>query len=304
MDALTLDQFTVFVAIVEEGSFAGAARRLNRAQSAITYAVQKLEEQSGLALFDRSAYRAVLTEAGKTLLPRARRILDDVADYRLRVREIAKGLEPELTLVIDPYTPSALLARALEAFSREFPRLELSILVEPVEAAARALREGAADIGLLTEFMSLAEDFERSLCGSIDLVVVAAPAHPLARLQGKFSSELLRDHTQLVLSTRADDRSGRYYGVHAVNRWRVTDLDTKHDLLLAGIGWGSMPRPRIAEDLAAGRLVELTPDRWQGTDRMPQLPLVVAHAKDRPLGPAGRWLVEQLKAGEAGRLYP
>src|SRR5487761_1686974 len=170
MDALTLDQFSVFLAIVEEGSFAAAARRLNRAQSAITYAVQKLEEQSGLTLFDRSAYRPVLTEAGRTLLPRGRRILDDVADYRLRVGEIAKGLEPELTLVIDAYIPSALLARTLGAFSREFPRLEISILVEPFEAAAKALREGVADIGLLVEFMRLPDDFERSVCGRIELV--------------------------------------------------------------------------------------------------------------------------------------
>lgn len=296
MDALTLDQFSVFLAIVEEGSFAAAARRLNRAQSAITYAVQKLEEQSGLTLFDRSAYRPVLTEAGRTLLPRVRRILDDVADYRLRVGEIAKGLEPELTLVIDAYIPSALLARTLGAFSREFPRLEISILVEPFEAAAKALREGVADIGLLVEFMRLPDDFERSVCGRIELVPVAAPAHPLAGIKGQFSAQLLRDHTQLVLSTGADGKAGREYGVHAVNRWRVTDLDTKHDLLLAGIGWGSMPRPRIAEDLTAGRLVELKPDRWAGADRMPELRLVVAHLRDRPLGPAGRWLVQLLKS--------
>jgi DNA-binding transcriptional LysR family regulator len=296
MNGLTLDQFAVFVAIVEEGSFAAAARRLNRAQSAITYAVQKLEEQSGLVLFDRSAYRAVLTEAGNALLPRARRILDDVADYRLWAGEMAKGLEAELTLVIDAYTPAALLARALDGLRQRFPRLELWILVEPFEPAARALRDGIADVGLLVDVARLTEEFERSLCGIIELVAVAAPHHPLARLPAAFSPELLREHTQLVLSTRGEGKSRREYGVHAVNRWRVTDLDTKHDLLLAGIGWGSMPRPRVADDLAAGRLVELRPERWAGADRMPELPLVVAHAKARPLGPAGRWLVEQLKA--------
>jgi DNA-binding transcriptional LysR family regulator len=75
MDALTIDQFAVFAAIAKEGSFAAAARRMNRAQSAITYAIQKLEDQSGVELFDRSSYRPVLTEAGKALLPRALRIL-------------------------------------------------------------------------------------------------------------------------------------------------------------------------------------------------------------------------------------
>src|SRR3954466_12013275 len=96
MDALSIDQFVIFVAIVDEGGFAAAARRLNRAQSAITYAIQKLEDQSGLQLFDRSGYRPSLTDAGSALLPRARRILQDIADYRHQARGIAEGLEAEL----------------------------------------------------------------------------------------------------------------------------------------------------------------------------------------------------------------
>src|SRR5262245_34912582 len=105
MDSLTLDQFSVFATVVAEGSFAAAARRMNRAQSAITYAIQKLEEQSGVQLFDRSAYRAELTEAGRALLPRAKRILDDVADFRLQARGVTEGVEAELSLVIEAYMP-------------------------------------------------------------------------------------------------------------------------------------------------------------------------------------------------------
>ena len=66
------------LAVVEEGSFSGAARRLNRAQSAVTYAVQRLEEELGAALFDRASYRASLTEAGRSLLPRARLIAEEM----------------------------------------------------------------------------------------------------------------------------------------------------------------------------------------------------------------------------------
>src|SRR5579863_2120874 len=97
MDALSLDQFAVFAAVVEEGSFAAAARRMNRAQSAITYAIQKLEEQSGLPLFDRSSYRPALTKAGEALLPRAQRILSDLDEYRLHARQMTKGLEDEVS---------------------------------------------------------------------------------------------------------------------------------------------------------------------------------------------------------------
>ena len=72
MDALTLDQVRVFLSVVDEGSFPKAAKSLQRAQSAVTYAIRKLEAEIGVPLFDRSAYRSVLTPAGRALLTRAR----------------------------------------------------------------------------------------------------------------------------------------------------------------------------------------------------------------------------------------
>lgn len=296
MDALTLDQFLVFVTIIDAGSFAAAARRLSRAQSAITYAIQKLEEQSRLTLFDRSAYRPILTEAGKALMPRARRILDDVADWRQQAQGISMGLEAELILAATSYAPPSLLNRVLREFNATFPFVEIRILTDTFDASAKAVRDGRADLGLLAERQP--EEFERRICGRIDLVPVAAPSHPLGQIVGKFSAALLRDHTQLVISPAPHMDSGRDYGVLAVNRWRVNDLQTKYDLILAGVGWGSMPRSRVVEDLATGRLIELRPDSWEGTDWIPSFPLVIAYRKDKTLGPAGQWLVEQFVASQ------
>jgi len=293
VDSLTLDQFAVFAAVAAEGSFAAAARRMNRAQSAITYAIQKLEEQSGVLLFDRSAYRPTLTEAGRALLPRAHRILDDVGDFRLQAAGMTEGLEPELSLVVGPFAPDW-LAGALKDFNEAFPLVQLRISTEYFDAAVTALLEGWADLGIIAEPRPPAGDLEMSTCGEIELVAVAAPGHALAQLKGRFAPELLRDHLQLVLSARSEVRDRRDYGVHAVRRWRITDIHLRRDLLLAGIGWCSMPRNLIADDLAAGRLVELKPRRWEGADRMPRFPLVVAHRRDKALGPAARWLIQRL----------
>jgi len=298
MDGFSLDQFAVFATVVAEGSFAAAARRLNRAQSAITYAIQRLEEQSRVTLFDRSAYRPTLTEAGRALLPRAQRVLDDVADFRLQAAGVAEGEEAELSLVVGAYAPPESLAETLKVFNAAFPLVQLRITVEHFEAAADALQEGWADIGLLTESVPLPPNLERTFCERVELVAVAAPGHPLTRLKGQFPPELLRDHLQLVLSARAEVRDRRDYGVHAVRRWRITDMSLRRALLLAGIGWCSMPRRMVEADIAAGRLVVLKPQRWEGADRMPSFPVVVAHRRDRPLGPAGRWLVQHL-AGAA-----
>ena len=65
LDSLTLDQIRIFLAVNDTGSFSKAAKQLNRAQSAVTYGIQKLEAQFGIPLFDRTAYRPALTEAGR-----------------------------------------------------------------------------------------------------------------------------------------------------------------------------------------------------------------------------------------------
>src|SRR3954469_17482797 len=297
MDSLTLDQFAVFAAIADAGSFAAAARRMNRAQSAITYAIQKLEAQSGVVLFDRSAYRAELTEAGRALLPRARRVLDDVDDFRLQATGVKEGVEAELSLVVDSFVPD-FLPPALKDFKDAFPLVQLRLSVEFFQGTAAALQEGWADLALMAATMPQAGDLERVQCGEIELVAVAAPDHPLAQFKRPFAPELLRDHLQLVLSSRTEVRDRRDYGVLAVKRWRVTDINLRHKLLLAGIGWCSMPRNLVDADLAEGRLIELRPRRWEGADRMPRFPLVIAHRRDKALGPAARWLVKRLAAGE------
>ncbi len=269
---------------------------MNRAQSAITYAIQKLEEQSGVLLFDRSAYRAELTEAGRALLPRARRVLDDVDDFRLQAAGFKEGVEAELSLVVDSFVPD-FLPPALKDFKEAFPLVQLRLSVEFFQGTAAALQEGWADLALMAATTPQPGDLERLQCGEIELVAVAAPDHPLAQIKRPFAPELLRDYLQLVLSSRAEMQDRRDYGVLAVKRWRVTDINLRHKLLLAGIGWCSMPRNLVAADLAAGRLVELKPLRWEGADRMPRFPLVIAHRRDKALGPAARWLVQRLAAG-------
>src|SRR5688500_10537026 len=120
MDAITIDQLRVFRQVVETGSFSAAARAMHRAQSAVTYAVQKLEEQVGSALLDRIGYRPVLSEAGRALLPRAERIHEELAAFKAQARPIAGGLEPEVSIVVDPLYSTSRLMRVLAEFHVRF----------------------------------------------------------------------------------------------------------------------------------------------------------------------------------------
>ena len=297
METLTLAQLEVLLAVVERGSFSAAARALGRAQSAVTYSIQKLEEEVGVPLFDRSAYRPVLSEAGRILLPRAQRIVEDVAAFRSQARGMAGGLEPEVTLVVEAMFPMCLLLGALSEFQAKFPTVQTRVRVETLGAAVEALLNEDADIGLVVSFSERADELVGSQVTEVELVVVASPGHPLAGLAGPLDDDTLSEHVQLVLTDRSDLTRGRDRGVVGLRTWRLADLGAKHAMLLAGLGWGSMPRHTVRDDLAAGRLVELRAVRWDGREGMPRLPVMAVRRKAATLGPAGAWLLARLWAG-------
>lgn len=297
MDGLTLDQMAVFVAVAEAGSFSGAARKLKRAQSAITYTVQNLELQTGAELFDRSSYRPTLTPAGRALLPRASRVLDGLSDYRRQARSMLAGVEARITLALDLVTPATLLTKALSAFNAEFPMVEVTLLAQPMEANLAALYDGVADLGLIVDvpMPGLLEGLQRIVCGKLDSVLVAAPNHPLSLLPEPIRQENLRDHTQLLLSSGLVSNV-KDWGAHAVNRWRVNDLSLRRALLMSGVGWSSMPLHLVADDLSSGRLVALKLDKASFAEMPRSFPISVAHLRTKVLGPAGRWLLNSLAA--------
>lgn len=297
MDTPTLAQLEVFLAVAEAGSFSAAARGLGRAQSAVTYQIQKLEEEAGVELFDRSAYRPTLSEAGHALLPRAQRIVEDMAAFRAQARGMAGGLEPEIYLVVDSLFPMCLLLQALTDFQAKFPTVQTRVRVETMGAAVEALLDEGADIGLVISLAARMDEVVGAQVTEVELVAVAAPQHALATLAGPLDDDTLSEHLQLVLTDRSDVTRGQDKGVVGLRTWRLADLGAKHAMLLAGLGWGSMPRHIVAEDLASGRLVELKPLRWDGRDGMPRLPVVAVRRKAALLGPAATWLLERLWEG-------
>src|SRR5882762_3910917 len=130
LDNLTLDQMRVLIAVAEAGSFSAAARRLGRVQSAVSQAVQTLEENLRLALFDRSGKTPVLTDAGRMVLNDARQVVLRAEALRTHAETMAGGTEPELAFAVDPLFPTDMLMESLRALQAAFPRLPVTLLTE------------------------------------------------------------------------------------------------------------------------------------------------------------------------------
>lgn len=292
MHGLTLDQIQLLLAVVDEGSFSGAARKLRRAQSAVTYGIQKLEDQISVAVFDRSAYRPTLTEAGRALLPRARRIAEEAAAFRDQARNLAGGLESELTIVLDSMFPMPRLVEALRVFTDKFPTVPPRIFVQSLGASAELVLNGTCMIGLLSLAFSDVPDLRRYPLLTVQLLPVVSSDHPLAAIEGPIPSDVIRRHVQLVLTDRSSLTEGRDYGVLSAQTWRLADLGTKHTMLLAGLGWGSMPTHLVEDDVRLGRLKVIRPAGFD--DRTAQLVMGAVHLASRPLGPAAQWISSYL----------
>jgi DNA-binding transcriptional LysR family regulator len=284
----TLDQLHVFLTVVEAGSFAAAARRLNRATSVISYAVGNLEAQLGLPLFDRESTRKPqLTEAGRMVLAEARTVAHGIDALRAKVRGLLTGLEAEVHLALDVLLPTSRIVDALQAFQAEFPTVALRLHVEALGAVTQLVLSRAATIGVSGPLDRVAEGIERIAVGEVEMIPVAAPSHPLSA--GDVPPGIARNHVQLVLTDRSPLTEGQDFSVVGVRTWRLADLGAKHTLLLAGIGWGNMPAPAVQDDLAAGRLVHLrVPDCPGGSYRFSAI-----YRTDTPPGPAASWLIQR-----------
>lgn len=286
----TLDQLRIFLAVADEGSFNKAARKLGRALSVVSYGVSALENQLGVSLFLREgSRRPELTAAGMALLADARAVADEADGLMARARGIRQGLETEVALAVDVMVPSHTVAGMLRDFQRVFPTVNLRLHVEALGAVAALVLDRQADLAVAGPDVFDLPELERMAVGSVELVPVAAPGHPLAE-ERQIAPGEARQHLQLVLTDRSPLTQGREFSVLSPRTWRLADLGAKHALLLEGIGWGNMPRHAIASDLASGRLVEL---------HLPEAPpaiygLRALWRKDRLLGPATTWMLDAL----------
>ena len=284
----SIDQLRVFLTVVETGSFTAAAKRLGRAVSAVSYTIANLEQQLGVSLFDREQTRTPkLTQAGVAILTKAKVVAIGVDDLRASARSLLKGVEAEVTLVVDVMLPSARLVDAVQAFEANFPTVTLRLHVEALSAVPQFVRQGGAMIGVAGGLLDVEPDLELIHVGEVRMIPVAAPHHPLAR--GPVAPSAARYHRQLVLTVRTPFSEGPDAGVFSAGTWRLADLGAKHALLLAGVGWGNMPEPNVAADLAAGRLIRLDlPEARSGA-----YAFHVIYRTDQPPGPAASWLVQR-----------
>ena len=256
-DLITPEALRMLQAVAQEGSLAGAARKLGVVPSALTYRVRQIEDGLDVLLFDRSARKAVLTDAGQELLREAQRILGQLDAVAQRVKRVATGWEPQLTIAVGGLISQRTVMELCEAFFALDPPTQLKIRIENLSGAWEAVESGLADltIGSLDEPSQSAGMVSKPL-GDVPFVFAVAPHHALAALPDPVKDDTVAQHRAVAVADSA--RRGPTVTVGLLPGQRVLTVDSmqaKLDAQLRGLGCGFLPLCMAQPYIDTGRLV-------------------------------------------------
>lgn len=279
---VTLDQLQAFSAVATRGGFSAASAYLHKSQPAITKLVQNLEEELGVALFDRAGYRAQLTDAGRLFLERAESLLAR-SDALYRYGRALGGGAVVVRLVLEAVTPLPCLLAALRETRAHFPEVRYELRSERLTGVLEALIDGEADLVIGGRHGIDAQTMVAQRYGEVRIVPVVHREHPLAANSGPVPAAELRQYAQVVLTDSTRGEMTQTMNVlDGGLQWTVTDVAAKLEIIEAGLGWGGLPAHVVEAPLAAGRLAALDVREFA----VGSLELFSIRRRDEPMGPA------------------
>ncbi len=295
-DLITPEALRMLQAVASEGSLAGAARKLGVVPSALTYRVRQIEDGLDVLLFDRSARKAKLTDAGRELMDEAQRILGQLDTLAQRVKRVATGWEPQLTIAVGGLVSQRTVMELCEKFFALNPPTQLKIRVENLSGAWEALESGLADltIGSVDEPSGSVQIVSKPL-GDVPFVFAVAPHHALAAMPEPLRDEVIAQHRAVAVADSA--RKGPTITVGLLPGQRVltvADMQSKLDAQLRGLGCGFLPQCMAQPYIDTGRLVV---KRTSRSGRVAKLGYGWRAApRQAPLGKALTWWIAQLQS--------
>src|SRR5688572_22143995 len=267
-----LEQWRALVAVVDAGGYAQAAGSLHKSQSTVTWAVQKIEAQLGVKIFEIKGRKAVLTDAGQVLYRRARQLVEDAALLEQGARSMAADWKPVLSLAVEIVFPTWLLLESLARFAEERPQTHIELYETVLDGTKEMLVQRQVDLAICSSLPSgIAGDFLMRM----RFVAAAHPDHPLHRLGRPVGFADLRRHRHLVIRDTGTQRTRDVSSIETELRWTVSHKATSIRAASMGVGFAWYSKDAIRAELEEGTLKELPLS--EGGERYADLYLVLAN---------------------------
>jgi DNA-binding transcriptional LysR family regulator len=285
---ITLEQWRTLISIVDAGGYAQAAEAMFKSQSAVTYAVQKIESLLDVKVFEIQGRKAMLTPTGQMLYRRALALVNEANELEQAANALSAGWEANINLAAEILFPSHLLLTCMERFGFESPHTRIELIESVIGGTSEALLKGEADIAITPQ---LPPGFLGNLLIRIKIVAVAHADHPLHHLGHSLTYKDLRAYRHLVVRDSGKNRGQRAAIVEVDQRWTVSQIATSIEAVSMGFGFAWLPEEHIKRELKTGLLKPLP--LIEGGTR--EVPLYLVIANPDFAGPGLRRFAEIIK---------
>lgn len=289
---IDLDSLRVIGAIVDQGSFSGAALALHRVPSTISYTVSKLESAFNVKFFEREKHGVKLTEAGRELVRHSQHILQVAADAEKSIERIATGWESELNIALgDLINPNAVMP-LLEGLFKQSPQMQVRLSIEVLNGMWDSLAANRADliIGVDDMIPSNMSGISTGELGIYEFVFAVAANHPLAEATEPLSHDDIKPYRVIAVSDTSRSLPQRSIGLlEGQSVLSVPTHDMKLEAQRLGLGVGTLSRKMVQPYLDDGQMVEKL------TELSGVRPFGIIYAwKNHHKGEGLKWLLQQL----------
>lgn len=284
---VSLDQWRAFHAVVEYGGYAQAAEHLNRSQSSVSYAVNRLQEQLGIKLLEIVGRKAVLNDAGQILLQRSQQLVNDASAIEQQARYLQQGWEAEIRLAVEAAFPTERVMSTLKLFEPIAKNTRIRLEEFVLSGAEELLSSGRVDL-LITPIVPKGYLGEELL--QVHFFAVAHPEHALHQLNRDITIQDLERETHVILSDSGNKKIDAGW-ISDSQRWTVTSPESAYKIISNGLGFGWLPEEMIEQQLKTNELKVLPLKEGQRSTST----LYLVYPDRERIGPATCQLAEILK---------
>lgn len=242
---ITLEQWRALIEVVDAGGYAQAAEKLNKSQSAVTYAVQKIETLLNVKAFEIHGRKSVLTPTGQMLYRRALALVSEANELEQAAHKLSAGWEATITLAVEILFPSARLLACLDRFGQESPGTRVELIESVLGGTADALLSGQVDLAISPQ---VPPGFLGDVLTQVRLLAVAHVDHPLHQQSHALTYRDLRNFRHIVVRDSGSKRDQRAVTVEVDQRWTVSQIATSIEAVSNGYGFAWLPETHIRKD--------------------------------------------------------
>ncbi len=281
-----------FITVADTASFSQAAQRLFLTQPAVSKRVAQLEQELDSRLFDRIGRTITLTEAGRALLPSARRILAEVDNSKRVLHNLAGEVSGPLTIGTSHHIGLHRLPGILRRYSEQYPQVRLDLHFMDSEAACQSVLKGELELGIVTLPLEPLPMLQTYPVWDDPLLFVIGKEHPLATQISLTLPELAKHPAILpapgTYTRQVLENALRPYHLSLNIGLSTNYLETIKMMVTIGLGWSLLPQTMLNEELKVIEIEELELRRQLG----------LVHHVERTLSNAARAMKQLLLNGK------